>query len=136
LSWAGWNKWAGQIKWAERDLPREPYSWHSGKRLFPECHTNGTRGINFCFLFFFCLIFFEAIPHYLKFLDQIWVYYLGALPCVVHKGAEDDAMAAGGLWRSRLRLLWPRAAATCGLGRWRAYCVRASGDKMSTGWCW
>jgi hypothetical protein len=60
----------------------------------------------------------------------------GALPCVVHKGAEDDAMAAGGLWRSRLRLLWPRAAASSGLGRWRAYCVRTGGDKMSTGWCW
>jgi hypothetical protein len=44
----------------------------------------------------------------------------GVLPCVVHKGAEDDAMAAGGLWRSRLRQLWPWATASYGLGRRRA----------------
>jgi hypothetical protein len=29
-----------------------------------------------CFVFyFFCLIFFEAIPHYFKLLAQIWGYF-------------------------------------------------------------
>jgi hypothetical protein len=50
----------------------------------------------------------------------------GALPCVVHKEAEDDAMTAGGLWRSRLRQLWPRAAASCGLG-WRRVATSGGG---------
>jgi hypothetical protein len=75
LGWAGRIKWAVHNKWADRGLPREPYSWHSGKRLFPECQTNGTRGTIFCLFVFFCLIFFEVIPHYFKLLDQIWGYF-------------------------------------------------------------
>jgi hypothetical protein len=56
--------------------------------VFPESRIPGTRGsvsspsarqtalgepfFVFCF---FCLIFFEAIPHYFKLLDQIWGYF-------------------------------------------------------------
>jgi hypothetical protein len=54
----------------------------------------------------------------------------GGLGCVSCGLGRRRATASGD---GELR---PRAAASCELGRWRAYCVRAGGDRMSAGWCW
>jgi hypothetical protein len=57
--------------WAARlAFPECRCAWHSGKGLFPEC-----QGNYFILFLFFCVIFFEFIPHYLKLVAQIWGYF-------------------------------------------------------------
>ena len=45
---------------------------HSGKRLPSPSAREDTQGRIFVFFVFFCLIFCEAFPHYLKLPVQIW----------------------------------------------------------------
>jgi hypothetical protein len=66
-----------------------PGTRHSGKRLFPECRGQGTRGrgpspsagdlalgeIFIFFLFFLPQFFCDAFPHYLRPLAQIWLTF-------------------------------------------------------------
>jgi hypothetical protein len=69
-------------------FPRVPLTRHSGKRPFPECQGQGTRGRGHLprvlglgtrgNIYFFCFLHqlvCEAFPHYLKLLAQIWLTF-------------------------------------------------------------